>query len=291
MAVSFVVTGFLGSGKTTFILNSVRNHLKDKRVAIIVNEFGEIGVDGKVLKNVYSEVVEIEEGCICCKLTKEFEEAVLNLLGEYNPDIIMVETSGTSEPFPVVFSLKMLNVPVEGIICLIDSKNFNKYSEESTALYQIGSSNIIVLNKTDLIEEENLKEIEEEIRRIKESYRIENMFVKEDKKLIYKIYRSSYGTVPQEVFMGTGTPLLVKESFNKHKNTYKSKVLKIEEDISYEDFISLINNLPDTVIRAKGIIKLKGFPAPVPVNYIFGDIEFGEPFEDYKGDYFLVLIG
>jgi len=65
MISSFIITGFLGVGKTTLLLNTVKNYFQDRKIAIIVNEFGEVGVDGKILKNVYSQVLEISEGCIC----------------------------------------------------------------------------------------------------------------------------------------------------------------------------------------------------------------------------------
>ena len=76
MISSFVITGFLGVGKTTMLTNSVKQHFPDKKIAIIVNEFGDIGVDSTILKNVHSEVLEISEGCICCQLAEEFESGV-----------------------------------------------------------------------------------------------------------------------------------------------------------------------------------------------------------------------
>ena len=78
MIQSFIITGFLGVGKTTMLTNTVKKYFSDKKVAIVVNEFGDIGIDGDILSNVYSEVLEISEGCICCQLAEEFESGVLN---------------------------------------------------------------------------------------------------------------------------------------------------------------------------------------------------------------------
>jgi G3E family GTPase len=153
MIQSFIITGFLGVGKTTMLTNTVKEHFSDRKVAIIVNEFGDIGVDGNILKNVHSEVLEISEGCICCQLAQEFESGVIEIINKYNPEIIFVETSGASEPFPIFLSLQNLGISVEGVICVVDAKNFDSYKENSTAKYQIGGSNIIVLNKTDLVNE------------------------------------------------------------------------------------------------------------------------------------------
>jgi G3E family GTPase len=161
MIQSFIITGFLGVGKTTMLTNTVKEHFSDKKVAIIVNEFGDIGVDGNILSNVYSEVLEISEGCICCQLAQEFESGVIEIMNKYNPEIIFVETSGASEPFPIFLSLQNLGISVEGVICVVDSKNLGSYKDNSTAKYQIGGSNIIVLNKTDLVNDDELEAVRE----------------------------------------------------------------------------------------------------------------------------------
>ena len=292
MISSYVVTGYLGSGKTTLIINSVREHLKDKKVAVVVNEFGEVGLDGKILKNAYSEVLEIEEGCICCKLSQEFERSVISIMQDYQPEVIVVESSGTSEPFPIIFSLRTVGTAVEGVVCVVDSKNFPKYKDEDTAKYQIASSNIIVLNKTDLVGEDTIKEVEEEIKHIKENYKLENMFSQEEKKNIYRIYRSVKGVVPAEVFAGTGDPIELKENVHLHTHDEMGqRVIEFDEEPSYEEVMELLSNLPENVYRAKGIIKPKDYPYPVFVHYVFGDIDMGMPAEGYEGKSFLVLIG
>ena len=156
------------------LTNTVREHFADKNIAIVVNEFGDIGIDSKMLKNVHSEVLEISEGCICCKLAEEFESGVMEIVNKYNPEIIFVETSGASEPFPIFLSLQNLGITVEGIICVCDAKNFDAYKENSTAKYQLGGSNILILNKTDLVNDDELADVEKEIVSIKEQYNIKN---------------------------------------------------------------------------------------------------------------------
>ena len=292
MISSYVVTGYLGSGKTTLIINSVREHLKDKKVAVVVNEFGEVGLDGKILKNAYSEVLEIEEGCICCKLSQEFESSVLKIIRDYSPEVIVVESSGTSEPFPIMFSLRTVGTAVEGVICVVDSKNFFKYKDEDTAKYQLASSNVVVLNKTDLVDEDTLRRVEEEVKEIKENYRLENMFSNEDKKNIYAIYRAVQGVVPPEVFAGTGNPIELKENVHLHTHgDMGQRVVEFERELSYEELMEFLSKLPNNVYRAKGIVKLKDYPYPVFVHYVFGDVDMGMPAQGYEGKSFIVLIG
>ncbi len=292
MVSSFVITGYLGSGKTTLILNSVKNHLRDRKVAIVVNEFGEVGLDGKILKNAYSEVLEIEEGCICCKLSQEFEKAVIQIIRDYGPEVIIVETSGTSEPFPVMFSLKTVGTSVEGVICVVDSKNFFKYKDEDTAKYQLASSNIVVLNKIDLVGEKELSQVEEEIKRIKRSYKLENLFSSEEKKNIYRIYRAVKGVVPEEVFLGVGNPVELKGEVHPHSHgDIGQRVIELERELDYTELEEFFKKLPENIYRAKGIVKLKDTPYPVYVHYVFGDLDIGMPAPDYRGKSFMVLIG
>ena len=293
MISSFVITGFLGSGKTSLIINSVKEYLRDKRVAIIVNEFGEVGVDGKILSNVYSEVVELSEGCICCKLTAEFESSVRRLLEDYKPEVLIVETSGTAEPFPIVFSLRTLGLFVDGIIGVVDSKNFFKYKDDETAKYQLATANVIVLNKIDLVTEEELEKVERAVKEIKEKYKVVNMFAPEEKESFYKIYKATYGRVPEEVFKGSETPLELIRLVEHHEHNHehrKEKVVYFEEEITEEELLNFLKNLPKEVIRAKGIVKIKDYPFPIFVHYVFGDYDYGTPAEGYRGKSFLVLI-
>ncbi len=289
MIPAFVITGYLGSGKTSLILNSAREHFKGKKVAVVVNEFGEVGVDGKILEGVYSSVLELEEGCICCKLSAEFEKGVREIISEYNPEVLLVETSGAAEPFPIVFSLKTLGLFVDGVICVIDSKNFPRYKDEETAKYQLAASNIVVLNKADLVSEEELKKREEEIREIKEKYRIVNLFASEEKKNLYRIYRAVYGKVPPEAFRGYELNLTSPPHIHAHEEK-QTEVIRFEGEVEEEELLGLLRSLPDDVIRAKGVVKIKGYPYPVFIHYVFGDYDYGLPAEGYEGDFFIVLI-
>ncbi|MBT8344611.1 MAG: GTP-binding protein, partial [Sulfurovum sp.] len=202
MIQSFIITGFLGVGKTTMLTNTVKEHFSDKKVAIVVNEFGDIGVDGNILSNVYSEVLEISEGCICCQLAEEFESGVMEIMNKYNPEIIFVETSGASEPFPIFLSMQNLGVSVEGVICVVDSKNLDSYKDNSTAKYQIGGSNIIVLNKTDLVNDDELEAVKKDVIQIKEEYNIKNTLTGKTIFNSYVINNAEQGVVNKEVFEG-----------------------------------------------------------------------------------------
>lgn len=292
MLSAFVITGFLGSGKTTLLINSVREYLKNRRIAIIVNEFGEVGVDGKVLKNAYSQVLELPEGCICCTLHAEFEKALWEIRQKYDPEVLLVETSGAAEPFPVMLSLQSLGCTVEGVMCLIDACNFEKYSHEPTARHQIGSSNMLVLNKTDLVDEEKLKSTEQEVVRIWNSYRLKNLFTGEPVFRDFKLYKTSYGKLPAEVFEGIFALKAKLEASEEdyHQHHLEHQVLYFDQPLEYEKLVSLLESFPKEVFRAKGVVRVKEVPQALVVNYAFGGLDLSQTLPDYQGKSFLVVI-
>ncbi|WP_309499989.1 GTP-binding protein [Sulfurovum sp.] len=297
MISSFIITGFLGVGKTTMLTNSVKQYFPDKKIAIVVNEFGDIGVDSKVLTNVYSEVLEISEGCICCQLSEEFESGVSEIVKNYNPEIIFIETSGASEPFPIFLSLQNLGISVDGIVCVVDAKNFSSYKDNSTAKYQLGGSNIIVLNKTDLVSDNEAIEVEQAIREIKEKYNIKNTMTGKAIFSNYVIHRARQGLVNKEVFEGIykiEEVLKFAEDFTHLDHTMKDsltqKVTYLKEDIYFNDIDAVLGNIPDNIYRVKGVIKVKDVPNAIFVNYAFGDVTF-EELEDYNGKSLLIFIG
>ncbi len=297
MISSFVITGFLGVGKTTMLTNSVKQYFPDKKIAIVVNEFGDIGVDSKVLTNVYSEVLEISEGCICCQLAEEFESGVAEIIEKYDPEIIFVETSGASEPFPIFLSLQNLGISVDGIICVVDSKNFDSYKDNSTARYQLGGSNIIVMNKTDLVTEDEAKIVEMEIRTIKEKYDIKNTMTGKPIFKNYVLHRAEQGLVNKEVFEGIyRVEEVVKfaEDFTHLDHTVKDsltqKVAYLKDDIVFQNIDDILEHLSENIYRVKGVVKVKDVPNAIFINYSFGDVSF-EELEHYNGKSLMIFIG
>jgi len=297
MIQSFIITGFLGVGKTTMLTNTVKEHFSDKKVAIVVNEFGDIGVDGNILSNVYSEVLEISEGCICCQLAQEFESGVLEIIEKYNPEVIFVETSGASEPFPIFLSLQNLGISVEGVICVIDSKNLHSYKDNSTAKYQIGGSNILVLNKTDLVSDDELEAVKQDVIDIKEQYNIKNTLT--GKKIFnsYVINNAQQGIVNKEVFEGVykvdeivGMAKEYEHPDHTTKDSITQKVAYLNEDIAFDDVDEVLKHLPKSIYRVKGVVKTKDVPNPIVINYSFGNVSF-EELDQYDQKSILIFIG
>jgi len=297
MIQSFIITGFLGVGKTTMLTNTVKKYFGDKKVAIVVNEFGDVGIDGDILSNVYSEVLEISEGCICCQLSEEFESGVLEIISKYEPEIIFVETSGASEPFPIFLSMQNLGVSVEGVICVIDSKNLNSYKENSTAKYQIGGSNIMVLNKTDLVNDDELEAVKQEVIRIKEEYNIKNTLTGVKVFNNYVISKAEQGRVNKEVFDGIyriEEIIGLSKDYQHHdhagKDSITQQVAYLKQDINFSDVDAVLQNLPKSIYRVKGVVKVNDVPNPIVINYSFGNESF-EELEEYSQPSIMIFIG
>ena len=297
MIQSFIITGFLGVGKTTMLTNTVKEHFSDKKVAIVVNEFGDIGVDGNILSNVYSEVLEISEGCICCQLAQEFESGVIEIINKYNPEIIFVETSGASEPFPIFLSLQNLGISVEGVICVVDSKNLDSYKDNSTAKYQIGGSNIIVLNKTDLVNDDELEAVKKDVIEIKEQYNIKNTLTGEMIFNNYVIGNAEQGVVNKEVFEGVyrvdeivGLAKDYEHLDHTTKDSITQKIAYLKDDIEFSDVDKVLKALPKSIYRVKGVVKVKDVPNPIVINYSFGNVSF-EELDEYAQPSIMIFIG
>lgn len=317
MIQSFILTGFLGVGKTTMLANTVKEHFGDKNVAIVVNEFGDIGIDGNIISNVHSEVLEISEGCICCQLYKEFTDGLTEIIKKYDPEIIFVETSGASEPFPIFQSMQNLTVKtskdsnpfpiflsmqnegisVEGVICVIDAKNFDSYKENSTAKYQIGGSNIIVVNKVDLVTDKELESVKQGVVSIKEQYDIKNSLTGQPVFKNYLIQTAEQGVVKKELFNGLYKidEIIEMASEDHHhdhtsKDSITQKIAYINGDTTFQEINQLLKALPKSIYRVKGVVKTVDIPDPFVINYSFGDASFDE-LPEYKEKSILIFIG
>lgn len=172
-----IITGFLGSGKTT-LLNHILSNQEGLKTAVLVNEFGEIGIDNELIITTGEDMVELSNGCICCTINNDLVEAVYKVLerGE-NVDYLVVETTGLADPLPVALTFLGTELRdltrLDSIITVVDAANYSLDLFNSQAAYsQIAYGDVIVLNKTDLVEEADLDALEVRIRDIKDGARI-----------------------------------------------------------------------------------------------------------------------
>jgi len=262
-----IISGFLGSGKTT-LLNHILTNQKGIKTAVLVNEFGEIGIDNELIIKTEEEMIELSNGCICCSINGELVEAIEKLINvNKRLDYIIIETTGLADPLPVAMTLLGSELRdqtrLDSIITLIDAENFNDVAlESSIGRSQVIYGDILLLNKCDLVPNKN---IEETISKLKE--------LKND----VRILKSVKGNIPLNLLLSVGlfeTDLINKKGsghHHSHEHDHSHEHVHSEEDNKIEDFLSvsfqtkepfslrkfqyfLDNQLKSNVFRAKGIL-------------------------------------
>jgi G3E family GTPase len=176
-----VVTGFLGAGKTT-LLNRILTEQHGKKYAVIVNEFGEIGIDNDLIVGADEEVFEMNNGCVCCTVRGDLIRVIEGLMkrkGRF--DAILVETTGLAKPAPVAQTFFVdedvkKKTQLDAIVTVADALNLPKRLEDSEeAVEQIAFADVVLLNKTDLVSKDELATIERRIRALNPTARIHRM--------------------------------------------------------------------------------------------------------------------
>jgi len=172
-----IISGFLGSGKTT-LLNHILKNQVGLKTAVLVNEFGEIGIDNDLIIEGSEDMIELNNGCICCSINGELLNTVSKVLERSEKiDYLIVETTGLADPLPVAMTFAAGDlrekVRLDSIITVIDGENFDfEINNTSVAYSQILYGDILLLNKCDLVNEEQLKKVEKFINNIKKEPRI-----------------------------------------------------------------------------------------------------------------------
>ena len=265
-----ILTGFLGAGKTT-LLNHILSNQDGLKTAVLVNEFGEIGIDNDLVVSTSADMVELSNGCICCTINGELLEAVERILKRPEPlDYLVVETTGLADPLPVAMTFLGSELRdqtrLDSIITLIDAENCNsRVFESEVGRSQIIYGDILLLNKTDLVSEDRVKELEESLRSIKKDARI---------------LHSVKGDVPLPLLMSVGlfeSDRVATEAGHDHAHHdhahhdhdhahhdhaahldiegYTSLSFSSDGPFALRKFQNFLDNqLPESVFRAKGIL-------------------------------------
>ncbi|MEG4350294.1 GTP-binding protein [Microcoleus sp. LAD1_D3] len=172
-----IITGFLGSGKTT-VLNHILNNCHDLKVAVLVNEFGDINIDSQLLVSMDEDMVELSNGCICCTINDGLVDAVFRVLERGDRiNYMVIETTGVADPLPIILTFLGTELReltrLDSIITVVDAETFTpNHFDSEAALQQIAYGDITILNKTDLASSEKVKELEDYIGIVKVGARI-----------------------------------------------------------------------------------------------------------------------
>jgi len=310
-----VITGFLGSGKTTMIRNLLEN-AGGRRIALIINEFGDLGVDGGLLKGCGIEscreedVIELNNGCICCTVADDFIPTMTKLLDRpERPDHIVIETSGLALPQPLVAAFNWpdikTRVTVDGVVTVIDAAAVSegRFADDEEAIAaeraadgsighdnpleelfddQLRAADLIVLNKTDLIDEAQLAGVRADV-----SGRIARA---------PKMLAASFGMLSPEILLGlgVGTEADIANRKSHHEiehdnggehdhDDFDSFVVEAAPVSDPHSFVRRLGSVigDHDILRLKGFVEVPGKPMRLVVQAVGGRIEhyFDRPWQ------------
>ena len=267
-----LVTGPLGSGKTTLLRHILAT--RPAKIAIVMNEFGEIAIDTKVIDGKNVRIAELGGGCVCCSLLGEFEAAVKEIIEKIDPDIIVVETTGVAEPEALAFNIQeaLPQCRTDGIVSVADADGLVRFPEigHTTGL-QFESADILLLNKIDLVDRHQIEPLETKLREINPTA---------------AIVRTERCQIDPELLFGIGRERKVAPPEYKHQPEFESFTFSSDKTFSHDSFERFADGLPASVHRAKGFVL---FPDGAQLfNFVAGRWDL-EPFETDRTD--LVFIG
>lgn len=258
-----LITGFLGSGKTT-LLNHILTNRQELKVAVLVNEFGDINIDSQLLVSVEENMVELSNGCICCTINDSLVDAVYAVLErQERMDYLVVETTGLADPLPIMVTFLSTELKVfthlDSVITVVDSEVFTEdHFNSDVALSQLIYGDIILLNKADLAPEAKLTRLEVYIQGLKEQARF----------LRCSLTKAS-GDLPLSALLDVGLatpPVQLPTAAAWEQNRAEVSTHLLQDGFVSVPFKShrpfnltkfehfLIAQLPATVFRAKGIL-------------------------------------
>ena len=164
-----VISGFLGAGKTTFIKRLLNTNLKNEKVVLIENEYGEVSVDTDLLLDSNIEIKELSQGCICCSLVGDFSKSLTEIIEKFNPDRILIEPSGVGKLSDVIKAIADagLDDSINSLVCMVDAKKAKMYDKNFGEFFvdQIKNAQTVILSRMDIVKEENAKTALEIIRK------------------------------------------------------------------------------------------------------------------------------
>ena len=235
-----LITGPLGSGKTTLLRHILA--VQPEKIAIVMNEFGEIAIDTKVIEGKNVRIAELGGGCVCCSLLGEFEAAVNEIIEKIAPQRIVVETTGLAEPEALVFNIQeaLPHCRLDGVGSVVDADMLIRFPELGhTTRLQIEGADILLLNKIDLIELMQIEALETKLRKINPTA---------------AIVRTERCRIDPELLFGIERERKIAPPGHRHQPEFESFAFTSDEIFSRDCFEEFASALPESVVRAKGFI-------------------------------------
>jgi G3E family GTPase len=257
-----VLTGYLGAGKTT-LLNRILTHEHGKKVAVIVNEFGEVGIDNQLVIDADEEIFEMNNGCICCTVRGDLIRIIGKLMKRRHKfDHLVIETTGLADPAPVIQTFFVDEdlrdkINLDAVVTVVDAKHIQQHWDAEEAQEQIAFADVILLNKTDLVSPEELDELSSKIHGMNK---------------MAKIYRTQNSELGMDALLGVQAfdldraleidPQFLSEDAHEHDETVKSFAIVESGELDGQKLNNWLSKLLQTkgvdIFRMKGILNIAG---------------------------------
>jgi G3E family GTPase len=257
-----VLTGYLGAGKTT-LLNRILTHEHGKKVAVIINEFGEVGIDNQLVISADEEIFEMNNGCICCTVRGDLIRIIGNLMKRRDKfDHLVIETTGLADPAPIIQTFFVDEdtrdrLSLDAVVTVVDTKHIWQHWDAEEAQEQIAFADVILLNKTDLVSEQELAELEKRI---------------QDMNVMAKVYRTQNSEIGMEALLDvqafdlnralTIDPSFLEETAHEHDESVYSVAIVEPGAVNGNKLNDWLGELLRTqgtdIFRMKGILNIAG---------------------------------
>jgi G3E family GTPase len=257
-----VLTGYLGAGKTT-LLNRILTHEHGKKVAVIINEFGEVGIDNQLVISADEEIFEMNNGCICCTVRGDLIRIIGNLMKRRDKfDHLVIETTGLADPAPIIQTFFVDEdtrdrLSLDAVVTVVDTKHIWQHWDAEEAQEQIAFADVILLNKTDLVSDKDLAELEKRIR---------------DMNVMAKVYRTQNSEIGMESLLDvqafdlnralTIDPNFLEETAHEHDESVYSVAIvepgSVDGNKLNEWLGELLRTQGTDIFRMKGILNIAG---------------------------------
>lgn len=275
-----ILTGYLGAGKTT-LLNRILHAEHGLRVAVLVNDFGAVNIDSKLIVGVEEEAISLANGCICCTIRGDLVQAMTDLLNRENPpEYILIEASGVSDPAQVVLTFNRsglrTRVQIDSIVAMVDAEQILTIDGKPEALVkdQIRVADLVVLNKVDLIREDEQRRLQKWVRDLVPTARI---------------LPAVYADVPMDLLLGVGSynpqrafmkphgvhvhevDEVLDHDHSDHSLVYSTWTWRsIGDPVSIQAVRRVLDDLPEGIYRGKGFLYTHEMPQHKVVLQIVG---------------------
>ena len=313
-----IITGFLGSGKTTLLSELLKQEVMTN-TAVIINEFGEVGLDHNLIETTDENIVELQNGCICCTIQEDLKSTLLDLIRKMERNIIphfnrvVIETTGLADPVPIIHTLMTSldlhrTYSIDGIITLVDAVNGEQtYDNHEEAIKQTALADKIILSKTDLSKKLNVNLIKNRIKKInpkadiiesnKKSLPISELLGLNDYDPLNKSWDVQEWLAIEKYKENDHKHHDHNHNINRHGDNIESFSLVTNQQISmttFNFFIELLSSqMGSKLLRIKGMLNIKGKNGPAiihGVQHIFHPVKWLEEWPDEDHSNRLVFI-